>query len=50
MTSDPLTTMHSALIKNLIRLKGTAKLTAQGEPIHLKDFKYVLFEILFNGK
>ena len=37
---------HSALIKNLIKLKGTAKLTAQGEQVCLKDSKYVLFEIL----
>ena len=36
------------LIRNLIKLKGTAKLTAQGEWVCLKDFKYILFEILEN--
>ena len=39
---------HSALIRNLIKLKGTAKLTAQGERVCLKDSKYILFEILAN--
>ena len=39
---------HSALIRNLIKLKGTAKLTAQGERVCLEDFKYILFEILEN--
>ena len=39
---------HSALIRNLIKLKGTAKLTAQGEQVGLKDSKYILFEILAN--
>ena len=37
---------HSALIKNLIKLKGTAKLTAQVEQVYFKDSKYILFEIL----
>jgi len=37
---------HGALIRNLIRLKGTAKITAQGEQVCLKDSKYILFEIL----
>ena len=36
------------LIMNLLKLKGTAKLTAQGERVCLKDFKYILFEILAN--
>ena len=36
------------LIRNLIKLKGTAKLTAQGERVCLKDSKYILFEILEN--
>jgi len=40
--------MHSALIRNLIKLKGTAKLTAQGEQVCLKDSKYILFEIIEN--
>ena len=39
-------TVHSALIRTLIKLKGTAKLTTQGEPVCLKDSKYILFEIL----
>ena len=39
-------TMHSVLIRNLIKLKGTAKLTAQDEQVCLKDSKYILFEIL----
>ena len=39
---------HSALIRNLIKLKGTAKLTAQGERVCLKDSKYILLEILAN--
>ena len=39
---------HSALIRNLIKLKGTAKLTAQGERVWLNDSKYVLFEIPAN--
>ena len=39
---------HSALIRNLKKLKGTAKLTAQGEREFLKDSKYILFEILPN--
>ena len=39
---------HSTLIRNLIKLKGTAKLTAQGERVCLKDSKYILFEILAN--
>ena len=37
---------HSALIRNLIKLKGTAKQTAQDEQVCLKDSKYILFEIL----
>ena len=37
---------HSVLIMNLIKLKGTAKLTAQGEWVCLKDSKHILFEIL----
>ena len=37
---------HSALIRNLIKLKGTAKLTVQDEQVWLKDSKYILFEIL----
>ena len=37
-----------ALIMNLIKLKGTAKLTAQGERIYFKESKYILFEILEN--
>ena len=40
--------MHSALIRNLIKLKGTAKLTALDEQVCLKDSKYILFEILAN--
>ena len=44
------TILHSALIRNLIKLKGTAKLTAQGERVCLKDSKYVLFEILAHRK
>ena len=39
---------HSTLIRNLIKLKGTAKLTVQGERVCLKDSKYILFEILEN--
>ena len=39
---------HSALIRNLIKLKGTAKLIVQGEWVCLQDFKYILFEILAN--
>ena len=39
---------HSGLIMNLIKLKGTAKLTAQGEQVCLKDSKYILFELLEN--
>ena len=39
---------HSALIRNLIKLKGTAKLTAQGERVCLKDSKYLLSKILEN--
>ena len=39
---------HSALIRNLIKLKGTAKLISQGEQVCLKDFKYILLEILEN--
>ena len=39
---------HSVLIRNLIKLKGTAKLTAQDEQVCLKDSKYILFEILEN--
>ena len=38
--------VHSALISNLIKLKGTAKLHVQGEWVCLKDSKYILFEIL----
>ena len=38
--------MHSAPIWNLIKLKGTAKLTAHGERVWLKHSKYILFEIL----
>ena len=41
---------HSALIRNLIKLKGTAKLTLQGERVCLKDSKYILFEILAHRK
>ena len=37
---------QSTLIRNVIKLKGTAKLTSQGEPVCLKDSKYILFEIL----
>ena len=40
--------VHSGLIRNLIKLKGTAKLTAKGEQVCLKDSKYILFEILEN--
>ena len=40
--------IHSALIMNLINLKGTAKLTEQGEWVHFKDSKHILFEILEN--
>ena len=39
---------HSALIRNLMKLKGTAKLTVQGEWVSLKVSKYILFEILKN--
>ena len=41
---------QSALIRNLIKLKGTAKLTAQGERLCLKHSKYILFEILAHRK
>ena len=44
------TILHSALIRNLIKLKGTAKLTAQGEWVCLKDSKYILFQILANRR
>ena len=37
------TILHSALIRNLMNLKGTVKLTAQGERVCLKDSKYILF-------
>ena len=37
---------HSALIRNLIKFKGTAKLTVQGEQVCLKDSEYTLFQIL----
>ena len=40
------TILHSALMRNLIKLKSTVKLTAQGERVCLKDSKYILFEIL----
>ena len=40
--------IHSALIRNLIKLKGTAKLTTQDEQVCLKDSKYILIEILEN--
>ena len=40
--------VHSALIRNLIKVKGTGKLTVQGERVCLKDSKYILFEILAN--
>ena len=46
--TGPKGTYHSALIMNLIKLKGTAKLTVQGERVCLKDSKYILFEILEN--
>ena len=36
------------LIRNLIKLKGTAKLSAQCEQVCLKNSKYILFEILAN--
>ena len=39
---------HSAQIRNLIKLKGTKKLTAQGEWVCFKDSEYILFEILEN--
>ena len=39
------TILHSAL-RNLMNLKGTVKLTAQGERVCLKDSEYILFEIL----
>ena len=42
------TILHSALIRNLMKLKGTVKLTTQGERACLKDSKYILFEILAN--
>ena len=32
--------IHSALIMNVIKLKGTAKLTTQGELVCLKNYKY----------
>ena len=41
---------HSALIRNLIKLKGTEKLTAQGDWVCLKHSKYILFEILAHRK
>ena len=41
-------TLHVALIRSLIKLKGTAKLTVQGEQVCLKNSKYILFEILAN--
>ena len=40
--------LHSAPFRNLIKLKGTAKLTAQDEQVCLKDSKYTLFKILEN--
>ena len=42
--------VHSALIRNLTKLKGTAKLTVQGEQLCLKHSKNILFEILVNGE
>ena len=39
---------HSALIRDLIKLKGTETLAAQGERVCLKDSKHILFEILEN--
>ena len=39
---------HSVLIMNLIKLKGTAKLTVQDKQVCLKDSKYILLEILAN--
>ena len=36
------------IIMNLMKLKGTVKLTAQGERVCLKDSKYILFKILAN--
>ena len=44
--SNRLVLKHSVLIRNLIKLKGTAKLTVQGEWVCLKDSKYIMFEIL----
>ena len=41
-------TLHSALIRNLIKLKATSKPTARGDQVCLKDYKYILFEILAN--
>ena len=37
---------HSALVRNLIKMKGTANLTAEGERVSLKDSKNILFETL----
>ena len=47
-SSSAIVMIHSVLIRNLIKLIGTAKLTAQGEWACLKDFKFILFEILEN--
>ena len=43
-------TLHVALIRNLIKLKGTAKLTVQGEQVCLKNSRHILFEILENRR
>ena len=45
---QPILPYRSALIRNLIKLKGTEKLTAHGERVCHKDSKYILFEILEN--
>ena len=49
MVNSEIFAHHSELIMNLIKLKSTAKLTAQGEQVCLNDPNtYVLFEILAN--
>ena len=44
--TKPYIGLHSALIRNLIKLKSTAKLIAQGERVCHKDSKHIFFEIL----
>ena len=41
---------HSAAMVNPTNLQKTLMVPAQGERVYLKDFKYILFEILANRK